>query len=124
MMRVEDGRGYRWGQLFAALVAMRGLAEGGRIVPAPPGEVRAATYNPYNDSLRLLRDVGHRLFAARERGGPVAEAAVVVMADVSRLVPPRRETRDGLGGPAAQHFRQGYEARLAAYRESWADLVD
>ncbi|WP_309057701.1 hypothetical protein [Streptomyces sp.] len=68
--------------------------------------------------------MGHRLFAARERGGPVAEAAVVVMADVSRLVPPRRETRDGLGGPAAQHFRQGYEARLAAYRESWADLVD
>ncbi len=57
-MRVEDGRGYRWGQLFAALVAMRGLAEGGRIVPAPPGEVRAATYNPYNDSLRLLRGRG------------------------------------------------------------------
>ncbi|MFE0738476.1 MULTISPECIES: hypothetical protein [Streptomyces] len=124
MVRVEDGRGYRWGQLYAALVAMRGLAEGGRIVPAPPNEVRAATHNPYNDSLRLLRDVGHRLFTAREKGGAVAEAAVVVMADVARLVPARREPRDGLGAPAAQHFRQGYEARLAAYRESWAELVD
>ncbi|MFJ8127759.1 hypothetical protein [Streptomyces hydrogenans] len=123
MGQVEDGKPYRWGGLFAALVAMRSLGNTGRIEEAPAREVASAVSNPLNDSLRLLRGVGERLFAARERGGSAADAAVVIMTDIARLTPPRREARGTLGHLEAKEFVQGYEARFAEYRKTWESLT-
>ncbi|MEU2545450.1 hypothetical protein ABZ618_08415 [Streptomyces roseolus] len=123
MGRVEDGMPYRWGQLYAALVAMRSLAGTGRIAPASPREVAATTGNPYNDCKGLLREVGLHLFAARERGGTSADAAVVIMDDIARLTPPRRESRGTLDQQEAKEFVQGHEDRFAAYRKAWEPLT-
>lgn len=123
MGRVEDGMPYRWGGLFAALVALRSLAKDGRIEEAPARVVTATTSNPYNDCRGLLREIGHPLFDARERGGSAADAAVVIMGDIARLIPAGREGRGTLTKAQAQEFVQGYEARFAEYRKAWGSLT-
>ncbi|MFF0479819.1 hypothetical protein [Streptomyces sp. NPDC004435] len=122
MGRVEDGMPYRWGQLYGALVAMRSLAGTGRIASVPATLVTAAADNPYNVCRGLLRDVGHQLLAARERGGAAADAAAVIMDDIARSIPPRRESKNNVT-PQAAVFAQGYEDRFAAYRKAWESLT-
>ncbi|WP_329278978.1 hypothetical protein [Streptomyces sp. NBC_00691] len=123
MARVEDGRPYAWGQLYAALLTIRGLAAAGRVEPVSVQQLDRAAGNPRNICWQLLGEAGHQAFLARERGGTVADAAVVVMADAVGLVPAQRVSRDGLNKDEAREFRQGYEARLAAYRKAWEGLV-
>ncbi|MCZ0979710.1 hypothetical protein O1L60_13445 [Streptomyces diastatochromogenes] len=71
----------------------------------------------------FLRTAGLDVFAARQRGGAVAEAAAVAFADVARLIPPRSMDRKNVT-PEAEHFRLGYEAQHAEYRKAWEGLVD
>ncbi|WP_055603960.1 hypothetical protein [Streptomyces aureus] len=123
MARVEDGRPYGWGQLYAALLTIKGLAEAGRVEPVSAQQLDRTAGNPRNICWQLLGEAGHQAFLARERGGTVADAAVVVMADAVGLIPARRASRDGLTKDQAEEFRQGYEARIAAYRKAWEGLV-
>ncbi|MFD3530538.1 hypothetical protein [Streptomyces sp. NPDC058664] len=124
MTRVEDGKPYAWGRLHAALWALKGLAETGRVAPLSEREVSRAAGNPWNIAWRLLLNVGRQVFVAREKGGVRAEAAAVVFADIGKLVFPQRVPRDGLGETGTEAFRQGYEAQLAEYRKQWEELVD
>ncbi|WP_395360709.1 hypothetical protein ACHGLA_12965 [Streptomyces sp. YH02] len=123
MVRIEDGMPYAWGQLYAALLTVKGLAEAGRVEPVSGRQLERTAGNPRNICWDLLGEVGQQAFLARERGGTVAEAALVVMTDAVGLLPPRRVSRDGLKQREAEEFRQGYEARLAEYRKAWEDLV-
>ncbi|MFC9791676.1 hypothetical protein ACFVJI_03415 [Streptomyces sp. NPDC127584] len=123
MARVEDGMPYAWGQLYAALHAVGGLARAGRVEPAEARQLERTAGNPRNVCWQLLGEAGQQAFLARERGGVVAEAAAAVMADAARLLPARRVSRDGLRQDEAAAFRQGYEERLGAYRKEWAGIV-
>ncbi|MGA5196126.1 hypothetical protein [Streptomyces exfoliatus] len=123
MTRVEDGKYYAWGRLYAALGALDGLAVAGRVVAVPEAGMRRAVGKPRTVCEELLRESGNRVFTARQKGGAVAEAAAVVLADVGRLIRPEPMGRNGLGEAEEKRFRQGYEAQLAEYRERWADLV-
>ncbi|MFF0423660.1 hypothetical protein ACFYUJ_04505 [Streptomyces sp. NPDC004520] len=122
MGKVEDGKPYQWGRLYAALRAVQGLAVTGRVVPATAKELEATAGNPRYVFRTFLRTAGLDVLAARERGGAVAEAAVVAFADVARLIPPQRMDGNQIT-PKAEHFRQGYEAQLAEYRKAWEGLV-
>ncbi|WP_328944561.1 hypothetical protein OG259_26730 [Streptomyces sp. NBC_00250] len=122
MGKVEDGKPYQWGRLYAALRAVRGLASAGRVVPATERELKDTASRPRSVFEGFLRTAGLDVFAARQRGGPVAEAAAAAFADVARLIPPRRMDSDQIT-PQAEHFRQGYEAQLAEYRKAWEGLV-
>ncbi|MFF3836270.1 hypothetical protein [Streptomyces sp. NPDC001930] len=123
MTRIEDGRPYAWGQLYAALLALRGLAVAGRVDPAPEAELTRTAGKPRSVFEDCLRNVGVQVFAARQKGGTVAEAAAAVFADAGRLIRPERMSREGLTPREAEEFRQGYEARLAEYRKAWEGLV-
>ncbi|MEU2114897.1 hypothetical protein ACFWV1_21735 [Streptomyces sp. NPDC058700] len=124
MTRVEDGRPYAWGRLYAALRTLRGLAVAGRVASVPAAEVRQTAGNPRNITRALLRNVGLQLFAARERGGTHAGAAAVVFADIATLVPPERMPLGTLSRAEAEEFRQGYEAQIAGYRKEWEGFFD
>jgi hypothetical protein len=121
--KVEDGKPYQWGRLYAALRAVRGFASAGRVVAVTDRELRDTVSRPRSVFEGFLRTAGQDVFAARQRGGPVAEAAAVAFADVARLIPPRRMDGDQIT-PEVEHFRQGYEAQLAEYRKAWDGLVD
>ncbi|GAA3395424.1 hypothetical protein [Streptomyces roseoviridis] len=123
MSRVEEGRPYAWGELYAALLVLEGIAGTGRIAPVPEQQVRRTAYMPRSVFEDHLRGVGGQVFTARQKGGTVAEAAAVVFADIARLIRPERMPLHGLGQGAAEEFRQGYEARVAAYRKAWAELA-
>ncbi|MFE6225227.1 MULTISPECIES: hypothetical protein [unclassified Streptomyces] len=124
MGQAEDGTPYRWGQVYAALVAMKGLAEHGRIAPVTEREVTKAAGKPLGTFEALLPDVGEQILAARQRGGAVADAAAAAFADIGRRIPPGRMSWAGLAPRLTPEFRQGYEERIAAYREAWEDIVD
>ncbi|WP_093875989.1 hypothetical protein [Streptomyces sp. TLI_105] len=123
MGKVEDGRPYQWGRLYAALRAVRGFASAGRVTPATDRELKDTTSRPRTVFEGFLRTAGLDVLAARGRGGAVAEAAAVAFADVALLIPPEAMSRENLT-PQTEHFRQGYEAQLAAYRKAWEGLVD
>ncbi|MGW8768921.1 hypothetical protein ACWGN5_41355 [Streptomyces sp. NPDC055815] len=123
MGKVEDGKPYQWGRLYAALRAVHGFAATGRLVPATDRELKDTAGRPRTVFEGFLRNAGLDVFAARQRGGAVAEAAAVAFADVARLIPPRRMDSDQIT-PQAEQFRQGYEAQLAEYRKAWEGLVD
>ncbi|GAA3061398.1 hypothetical protein GCM10017562_28170 [Streptomyces roseofulvus] len=124
MGRVEDGTPYRWGQLYAALVAVRGLAKGGRVVPATERETKDATGAPRGTFEAMLPHLGIQVLTARQKGGKVAEATETAVADIGRLIPPEHMSRGGLKPPEAAAFRLGYAERTAAYRKEWEDVVD
>ncbi|MEV6245542.1 hypothetical protein AB0M38_04975 [Streptomyces sp. NPDC051742] len=124
MTRVEDGKYYAWGRLYAALGALGGLAGAGRVAAVPEAAMRTAVGKPRTVCEELLREVGNRVFTARQKGGTVAEAAAVVLADVGRLIRPEPMGRGCLGEGHEKEFRQGYVAQLAEYRERWGELVD
>ncbi|MFD0077986.1 hypothetical protein ACFVIY_36745 [Streptomyces sp. NPDC127166] len=124
MGKVEDGKPYRWGRLYAALRAVRGLASAGRVVPVTDRELKDTTGRPRTVFEGYLRTAGLDVLAARWRGGPVAEAAAGAFADVALLIPPEVMSRGNLTLAQAEHFRQGYEAQLTAYRKAWDGLVD
>ncbi|MCX4981018.1 hypothetical protein [Streptomyces sp. NBC_00572] len=123
MARIEDDRPYAWGQLYAALLAIKGLAKTGRVEPVAPRQLEATARNPRNICWALLAEAAQQAFLARERGGTVADAAVVVMTDAIRLIPARRVSRGGLDQKQTEEFRRGYEAQLAEYRKAWEGLV-
>ncbi|MER7946707.1 hypothetical protein ABTY59_04845 [Streptomyces sp. NPDC096079] len=123
MGKVEDGKPYQWGRLYAALRAVRGFASAGRVVPATDRELQDTASRPRSVFEGFLRTAGLDVLAARQRGGPVAEAAAVVFADVARLIPPRTMDRRNVT-PEAEPFRLGYEAQHAEYRKAWEGLVD
>ncbi|MFF5971853.1 hypothetical protein ACFY7C_10045 [Streptomyces sp. NPDC012769] len=123
MSRVEEGRPYAWGELYAALLALEGIAAGGRIGAVPEQQVRRTAYMPRSVFEDHLRNVGGQVFTARQKGGTVAEAAATVFADIGRLIRPERMPLHGLGQSAAEEFRRGYAARAATYREAWAELA-
>ncbi|MFH8620494.1 hypothetical protein ACH4A8_01095 [Streptomyces vietnamensis] len=123
MARVEDGRAYQWGRLYAALRAVRGFATAGRLTPVTDRDLKKTTDSPRAAFLEFLRDAGPDVLTARERGGAVAEAAAEAFADVARLIPPKAMSRENVTAEA-EHFRQGYEAQLAEYRKAWEGLVD
>ncbi|MFF0474224.1 hypothetical protein [Streptomyces sp. NPDC004284] len=123
MGKVEDGKPYRWGRLYAALRAVHGFAATGRVAPATDRELKVTTGKPRSVFESFLQSAGLDVLAARQRGGPVAEAAAAVFADVARLIPPRPMERGGLTQAEAEQFRQGYEAQLAEYRKAWEGLV-
>ncbi|GGS80402.1 hypothetical protein GCM10010222_22110 [Streptomyces tanashiensis] len=123
MGKVEDGKPYQWGRLYAALRAVRGLASAGRVVPATDRELKDTVSRPRTVFRGFLQSSGLDVLAARERGGPVAAAAAVAFADVARLIPPQPMDGNQIT-PREQHFRQGYEAQLAEYRKAWEGLVD
>ncbi|CAM5584425.1 hypothetical protein STANM309S_05100 [Streptomyces tanashiensis] len=75
MGKVEDGKPYQWGRLYAALRAVRGLASAGRVVPATDRELKDT--RPRTVFRGFLQSSGLDVLAARERGGPVAAAAAV-----------------------------------------------
>ncbi|MEV7571016.1 hypothetical protein [Streptomyces tanashiensis] len=123
MGKVEDGKPYQWGRLYAALRAVRGLASAGRVAPVTDRELKDTVGRPRTVFRGFLQTAGLDVLAARQRGGPVAEAAAAAFADVARLIPP--QPMDGSQiTPQAKHFRQGYEAQLAEYRKAWEGLVD
>ncbi|MFF5784123.1 hypothetical protein ACFY8P_04040 [Streptomyces sp. NPDC012693] len=124
MPRVEDGKPYAWGRLYAALGALDGLAAVGRVTPVPEEGMRRTVGKPRTVCEEFLSEVGDRVFTARQKGGVVAEAAAVVFADVGRLILPEPMARHGLAPDLAEAFRQGYEAQLAEYRKQWEGLVD
>ncbi|MFI1714144.1 hypothetical protein ACIGW4_09445 [Streptomyces sp. NPDC053513] len=124
MGKVEDGRPYRWGRLYAGLRAVRGFASTGRVAPATARDLKDTTGRPRAVFEGYLRTTGLDVLAARERGGAVAEAASDAFADVARLIPPGAMSRGNLTLAEAEHFRQGYEAQLAEYRKAWEGLVD
>ncbi|MFF2776985.1 hypothetical protein ACFVU3_18995 [Streptomyces sp. NPDC058052] len=124
MGRVEDGTPYRWGQLYGALVAVRGLARGGRVVPATERETKDAAGAPRGTFEALLPHLGMQILTARQKGGKVAEATAAAVADIGRLVPPERMALGGLGPEKTAAFRLGYAERTAAYRKEWEDIVD
>ncbi|MER5205861.1 hypothetical protein [Streptomyces sp. NPDC002825] len=124
MARVEEEKPYQWGRLYAALRAVQGFAATGRVVPATDRELRDTASRPRTVFVEgFLRNAGLDVFAARQRGGAVAEAAAVAFADVARLIPPQRMDRKQIT-TQEQQFRQGYEAQLAEYRKAWEGLVD
>ncbi|MFF0560115.1 hypothetical protein [Streptomyces sp. NPDC004266] len=123
MGKVEDGKPYQWGRLYAALRAVRGFASAGRVVPATDRELEDTASRPRSVFEGLLRTTGLDVLAARQRGGPVAEAAAAAFSDVARLIPPRTMDRRNIT-PEAEHFRLGYEAQHAEYRKAWEGLVD
>ncbi|WP_030685260.1 hypothetical protein [Streptomyces globisporus] len=124
MGKAEEGRPYQWGRLYAALRAVRGFASAGRAIPVTDRELKDTTGRPRAVFEGYLRTAGLDVLAARERGGTVAEAAAEAFADVARLMPPKAMSRGNLTQAEAEHFRQGYEAQLAAYRKAWEGLVD
>ncbi|MFE7515456.1 hypothetical protein [Streptomyces sp. NPDC057540] len=123
MGKVEDGKPYQWGRLYAALRVVRGLASAGRVVPATDRELEDTASRPRSVFEGFLRTAGLDVLAARQRGGPVAEAAATAFADVARLLPPRTMDRKNVT-PEAEQFRLGYEAQHAEYRKAWEGLVD
>ncbi|MFE3072361.1 hypothetical protein [Streptomyces sp. NPDC059247] len=123
MGRVEDGKPYRWGQVYAALLAVKGLAEGGRIEPVPEARLKAAAGRPLGEFEALLPHFGLQILAARQKGGAVAGATATAAADVARFIPPERMAWGGLGPAEAAGFRLGYEERITAYRKEWEALV-
>ncbi|MFJ9433513.1 hypothetical protein ACIRQY_28195 [Streptomyces sp. NPDC101490] len=123
MGRIEDGKPYRWGQVYAALLAVKGLAESGRVEPVPERRLRAAAGRPLGEFEALLPHLGLQILAARQKGGAVAGATATAAGDVARFMPPERMSWSGLGPSETAGFQQGYEERIAAYRREWEALV-
>ncbi|MFE5712366.1 hypothetical protein ACFQ7J_16300 [Streptomyces sp. NPDC056501] len=122
MARVEEGKPYGWGRLHAAFQVLEGLAVG-RTELGKPSQLRETTRTPRNAFLRLLPKMGTHLLIAREKGGRHAEAAEVVVGDMTRLIAPERMSKDNLDPGEAAEFRQGYDHQIGLYREKWGDLV-
>ncbi|MFC9700276.1 hypothetical protein ACFTWD_06230 [Streptomyces sp. NPDC056943] len=122
MARVEEGKPYGWGRLYAAFQVLEGLAVG-RTELGEPSQLRETTRTPRNAFLPLLSKMGLHLLIAREKGGRHAEVAEVIVGDITRLIAPERMSKDGLGRDAVAEFRQGYDHQLGLYREKWGDLV-
>ncbi|MER5706602.1 MULTISPECIES: hypothetical protein [unclassified Streptomyces] len=122
MARVEEGKPYAWGRLYAAFQVLEGLAEG-RSELGLPTRLKVTVGKPRTTFEGLLAKAGPQLLAAREKGGDRAKAVEVVFADVAKLIPPGPMSRGGLTQDEAEAFRQGYEHQIALYRKEWEALV-